>query len=498
MTWLAFRTGENYFRRVAETETRHLPRARPDSSSSERRDASLDRLAASITTGRRISPQAKRWTGFDEMDISVRGGCHRAGRVSRAAQPSYPTRPSHRAGMNDKRLTFVYAPAIEGLHYPPDCPFKTQRATLARSKIISFGLLGSPGREEVAARKATWSELNQIHNTAYLGELERAAAGDLTAEGFRMGLGGPDTPVFADMYEYGTWAAGAGVVAADYLLEKRADITFNLLGGFHHAMPGRAGGFCYLNDVALACNHLTLADKRVLYLDVDAHHGDGVQEIFYGRNDVFTISMHESGKTLFPWGGFENEIGRGAGLGYNANIPLPAGTYDDAFLRAFDRAVVPLIRAYEPDVIVLELGMDTLAGDPLTHLQMTNNIVVDVLERLMEFQRPLLVAGGGGYHVENTVRAWALAWRTCAGEGDDDAQSMGLGGVMLGSSEWAGGLRDQHRPVSAEQRAAVDTELNATLDYIAANLFPHHGIKPAAAASRATGTTQFEFAEKNK
>ena len=120
-----------------------------------------------------------------------------------------------------------------------------------------------------------------------------------------------------------------------------------------------------------------------------------------------------------------------------------------AFLVAFERVVLPLIGAYRPDVIVLELGMDTLAGDPLTHLQMTNNVVVEVLNRVMAFQRPLLVAGGGGYHVENTVRAWALAWRTCLGEDDEDAMSMGLGGVMLGSSEWAGGLRDRQLPVAA-------------------------------------------------
>jgi len=389
--------------------------------------------------------------------------------------------------MNDRRLSLVYAPVIEGMSYPPDCPFKTQRATLARSQIISFGLLGGPGREEVPARQATLAELGQIHHATYLNELQRAASGDLTVEGYRMGLGTPDTPVFANMFDYGTWACGAGLVAADLLLAKRTDIAFNLLGGFHHARPARAGGFCYLNDVALACHHLTLAGKRVVYLDVDAHHGDGVQEIFYDRNDVFTISMHESGKTLFPWGGFENETGRGAGLGYNANVSLPAGTYDDAFRLAFERAVLPLIGAYDPDVIVLELGMDTLAGDPLTHLQMTNNIVVDVLERLMEFQRPLLVAGGGGYHVEHTVRAWTLAWRTCAGEGDEDAQSLGLGGVMLGSSEWAGGLCDRQLPVSNEQHASVDAELQTNLDHVITNVFPFHGLTQPTLAGAVSG-----------
>jgi hypothetical protein len=134
-------------------------------------------------------------------------------------------------------------------------------------------------------------------------------------------------------------------------------------------------------------------------------------------------------------------------------------------------------------VIVLELGMDTLAGDPLTHLQMTNNIVVDVLKHLLDFRRPLLVAGGGGYHVENTVRGWALAWRTCADEGDEDAYSMGLGGVMLGSSEWAGGLRDRQLPVTPEQRAEVGPELQATIERVISNIFRFHGLGTQPTAS---------------
>ncbi len=387
--------------------------------------------------------------------------------------------------MSDRRLAFVYSPEIEGLTYPPDCPFKTQRAGLTRQKLISFGLLGGEGCAEVPARKATRAELQQLHALRYLDELERAAGGDLTLEGFKMGLGGPDTPVFRDMYEYGAWACGAALTAADLLLAGQADIAFNLLGGFHHAMAKRAAGFCYLNDVALACHRLAAGCKRVVYLDVDAHHGDGVQEFFYRRNDVLTISMHESGKTLFPWGGFENEVGRWAGLGYNVNVPLPAGTYDEAFLSAFERVVPPLIGAFGPDVIVVELGLDTLAGDPLTHLLMTNNVVVELLQRLMSFQRPLLVAGGGGYHVEHTVRGWALAWRTCLGGGDEDVYSLGLGGVMLGNTDWAGGLRDRELPITAEQRAAVEPELNATIDRVMHNVFRHHGLAAPGSENRA-------------
>lgn len=378
--------------------------------------------------------------------------------------------------MSDRKLAFIYSPEIDGLSYPADCPFKTQRAAMTRQKLISFGLLGGEGCVEVPARKAARTELQHLHAVSYLDELERAAGGDLTLAGFTMGLGGLDTPVFADMYEYGAWACGAALTASDLLLAGKVDVAFNLLGGFHHAMAQRAAGFCYLNDVALACHRLAAGCRRVAYLDVDAHHGDGVQEFFYRRSDVLTISMHESGKTLFPWGGFENEIGRWTGLGYNVNVPLPAGTYDEAFLLAFERVVLPVLAAFGPDVIVLELGLDTLAGDPLTHLHMTNNVVVEVLKRLMDFQRPLLVAGGGGYHVEHTVRGWALAWRTCLGAGDEDVFALGLGGVMLGSSEWAGGLRDHELPITAEQRAAVEPELYATIDRVIQHVFRHHGL----------------------
>ena len=392
--------------------------------------------------------------------------------------------------MNDRKLAFVYSPEVERLSYPPDCPFKTQRAGLTRHRLKSFGLLGGEGRAEIEPRKAALSDLEQFHTPAYLEELQRAAGGDLTVEGLRMGLGGPDTPVFKDLFEYGAWACGAALTAADVLLERQADVAFNLLGGFHHAMADHAAGFCYLNDVVLACMKLAAAGKRVLYLDVDAHHGDGVQAAFYRRNDVMTVSLHESGKTLFPWGGFENEIGEGDGAGFNVNVPLPAGTYDEAFLLAFDRVAIPLIEAYAPDVIVLELGMDILAGDPLTHLRMTNNVVVEVIERLTRYPHPLLVAGGGGYHVENTVRGWALAWRTFCGDNDEDDFGLGMGGVMLGSSEWAGGLRDRTLPVTLEQRQAVEPALRATIETITQNVFRMQGIR-ACSAWRTTAPGQF-------
>ena len=377
--------------------------------------------------------------------------------------------------MNDRVLAFLYSPEMERLSYPPDCPFKTQRLALTRQRLKSFGLLGSEDRFEIAPQPASLNQLQWFHSARYLEELQRAAGGDLTVEGWNMGLGGPDTPVFKDMFQWGAWACGAGLMAADLLLQHKADVVFNLLGGFHHAMAERAAGFCFLNDVVLACLKLAGTGRRVLYLDVDAHHGDGVQSAFYRRDDVLTISLHETGRTLFPWGGFENEIGEGLGLGFNVNVPLPPLTYDEAYLTAFNRVVLPLMEAYAPDVIVLELGMDTLAGDPLTHLRMTNNIVVEILEPLLQLRRPLLVVGGGGYHAENTVRGWALAWRTCCGEDVEDF-AMGMGGVMLANTEWTGGLRDRVLPVTAEQRRVVEPELQATINNLIQHVFQFHGI----------------------
>ena len=392
--------------------------------------------------------------------------------------------------MSDRKLAFLYSPDVEALSYPPDCPFKTQRAGLTRLRLKSFGLLGDEHRFEAAPRRATLDELKQFHTPEYLEALQRAGAGDLTVEGLRMGLGGADTPIFKDVFEFGSWACGAGFAAADLLLEGKADIAFNLLGGFHHAHAGHAGGFCFLNDVALACHHLAGAGKRVLYLDVDAHHGDGVQSAFYQRSDVMTISLHETGRALFPWGGFENEIGAGPGRGFNVNVPLPPETYDEAFLTAFDTVAAPLAEAFKPDVLVMELGLDILAGDPLTHLRMTNNVVVEIVERVMKWNCPILVAGGGGYHVENTVRGWALAWRTFCGENDECDFALGMGGVMLASSEWAGGLRDRVLPVSAEQRRAVEPELRITMETVINNVFQLHGLEPHPLV-RAAGTGRF-------
>jgi len=303
-----------------------------------------------------------------------------------------------------------------------------------------------------------------------------ASQGNLDVEGLGMGFGQPECPVFREMYDYAALACGATLQGAALVTDGQADVAFNPSGGYHHAGPEMAAGFCYINDVGLACQVLAEQGKRVLFLDVDVHHGDGVQNFFYDRSDVMTMSLHESGETLFPGTGSEDEIGTGPGRGYAVNVPLPVGTYDEAYLRAFDAVAVPLIGAFDPDVIVLEVGMDGLSGDPLAFLSLTNNAYAEVARRVLHFSKPIVATGGGGYHPQNTARGWARVWCVLCGEESQDEMALGLGGVMLESTDWQAGLRDRDLTPRSMQRQIVDPAIDETIRRVQANLFGIHGL----------------------
>ena len=317
--------------------------------------------------------------------------------------------------MGTKKAAFIYSPELEKFSYPADCPFNTSRAGKVRKILNSMALLSGDNVTEVAPLPAERVVLKKFHSARYLHALKTTEKGRWDTEALHMGIGTLDCPVFAGMYDYGILATGGTLTGANLILSGSAEITFNPSGGFHHAGPERASGFCYVNDVALACMVLAEEGKRVLYLDVDVHHGDGVAYGFYDRCDVMTISYHESPETLFPGTGFAEEIGKGEGEGYCVNVPLPVGTYDEVYMKAFEAIALPLIEAYNPDAIVFELGADALAGDPLAHLCLTNNTYVEIIEHLISFNKPVVATGGGGYNVENTVRAWALAWSVLTG-----------------------------------------------------------------------------------
>ena len=374
-----------------------------------------------------------------------------------------------------RKAVFIHSPQLEEYHYPSDCPFDISRAGKTRTVLNSMGLLSGNGRSEIVPIRPERILLKKFHSAHYLHVLKTAAKGHWGTEAVNMGIGTPDCPVFKGMYDCAVLSCGGTLTAAKLILSGATDVAFNPSGGFHHAGPECAAGFCYINDVALACMILAEEGKRVLYLDVDVHHGDGVQNAFYDRSDVMTISFHESPKTLFPGTGFEDEIGTGQGRGHCVNVPLPVGTYDQAYMKAFKAIALPLIAHYNPDVIVFELGADALAGDPLAHLYLTNNVYADIISLLMRFNKPILATGGGGYNIDNTVRAWALAWSVLCGA---DSQDMNLcvGGVMLKNTDWQGGLRDRILVVSSQQRDTVTPQIEATIEAVKANIFSLHGL----------------------
>lgn len=378
--------------------------------------------------------------------------------------------------MATTKAVFIYSQELEKFHYPPDHPFNTIRAKRVRDVLNSMGLLSGNGRKEVAPVPAERVTLKKFHTARYLHALKTASQGRWDADALSMGIGTSDCPVFEGLYDYAVLVTGGTLVAAKLILSGSADVAFNPSGGFHHAHPERASGFCYINDVALACMVLAEQGKRVLYVDVDVHHGDGVAYAFYDRCDVMTISFHEDPRILFPGTGFENEIGTGEGKGYCVNVPLPVGTYDQAYMRAFEAIAIPLMTVYKPDVIVFELGADALAGDPLAHLYLTNNVYADIINHLLRLDKPILMTGGGGYNIDNTVRAWALAWTILCGADSDNADNPPLGGVMLESTDWQGGLRDRALAVSSQQRDAVMPTVEATIEAIKASVFSIHGL----------------------
>ncbi len=376
--------------------------------------------------------------------------------------------------MATKKAAFIYSAELEKFGYPSDCPFNTDRAGQVRKILNSMDLLSGDNRSEAAPVPAERVMLKKFHSARYLHALKTAAKGRWDTEALNMGIGTLDCPVFAGMYDYGVLATGGTLTATKLILSGSADVAFNPSGGFHHAGPEQASGFCYINDVALACTILPEEGKRVLYLDVDVHHGDGVAYGFYDRPDVMTISFHESPGSLFPGTGRADEIGEGLGKGYCVNVPLPVGTYDQVYMKAFESITLPLIGVYDPDVIVFELGADALAGDPLAHLCLTNNAYAEVIKHLLSFDKPIVATGGGGYNVENTVRAWALAWSIFVGAESDHDMHYGVGGVMLESTDWQGGLRDRALAVNQTQREMVAPAIEATIEAVKANIFPIH------------------------
>jgi acetoin utilization protein AcuC len=221
--------------------------------------------------------------------------------------------------------------------------------------------------------------------------------------------------VFRGVWEAARLVAAGSLLAADMVATGEAERVFHFAGGLHHALPDRASGFCYVNDPVLAILRLRERGLRVAYVDIDAHHGDGVQHAFYDDPSVLTISTHERGERLFPGTGFVRELGAGDAAGYSVNLPLEAYTDSAVYLPAFEAVVPPLLERFKPDVIVAQLGVDGHRTDPLTHLAFDLQGFVRAFARILPLAPKVVALGGGGYDVRNVARGWTAAWAVING-----------------------------------------------------------------------------------
>jgi len=308
------------------------------------------------------------------------------------------------------KTAFLYSDAFARFDYGARHPLKPFRLKLAYELIRACGLLGSPDPRLVEAIPAGIDELRTFHAPDYLDALAASNSGRPAPGAETYGLGPGDNPVFAGMYEWSALIAGASLRAADLVDSGEVQAAFNIAGGLHHSLASRASGFCYINDPVLAIRRLVDRGRKVAYIDIDAHHGDGVQEAFYGTDRVLTVSLHESGRFLFPGSGFEHETGSGAGAGLSVNVPLPPDTDDELVVHAFTVVVPPLIEAFRPDVVVSQLGVDTFRTDPVAHLNVTTNGFCDMVRMIRDLSPKWVALGGGGYDIANVARAWTLAW----------------------------------------------------------------------------------------
>ncbi len=310
----------------------------------------------------------------------------------------------------------VYSPLYRTFSYGQGHPLRPTRLYLTHVLMGAYGLLTGPGIRVLQPKVASEEDLERVHSRAYIDALERANSGEPFSSAFNWGLGFGDNPIFPGVWDWSRIVAGGSLLALEEVAEGRSAVAFHTGGGFHHAHRSRAAGFCYLNDLAIAMARQAEAGRRILYLDIDAHHGDGVQETFYRSDRVLTISIHESPVYLFPGTGYVDELGEGEGQGYSVNVPLTRGASDTVFIRAFEEVVPPLARFFDPDLVVIQLGVDTMTNDPLAHQKYTTRSLTHVLGRVMEiFGSGIMAAGGGGYEMDTVARCWTLAWGILAG-----------------------------------------------------------------------------------
>jgi acetoin utilization protein AcuC len=385
----------------------------------------------------------------------------------------------------------IYIPWDEELvryNFGPDHPLAPIRVELAMRLAQDLGIISGENLFGPVI-PATNEQLLRAHSADYIAAVIAAGANPPRAElGF--GLGTSDNPVFAGMHEASARVSGATLMAANAVWNGEAKHAVNLAGGLHHAQRASASGFCIYNDIAVAIyDLLEQGAQRIAYIDIDAHHGDGVANIFYDDPRVLTISIHESPATLFPRTGWPHETGGTNAPGSCVNVALPAGTGDQGWLRAFVSTVPQIIDVFSPEIIVSQNGADSHIHDPLTHLALSvdgQRYAYELIHQLAHGHGGKLVAvGGGGYDVADAVpRSWAnlLAVVTGSKSAKDVAVprdyleyvERSLGGAS--TSSLSDGMKPWPKPIDQgfNNRDPVDASIMATRSAV----FPFFGLDP--------------------
>ncbi|KAL4491480.1 hypothetical protein ABPG72_008136 [Tetrahymena utriculariae] len=336
-----------------------------------------------------------------------------------------------------KRISYFYNPEIGKFYYSKDHPMKPKRVAMAHSLIQNFGLYKD--LDVYTARQATFEEMIKFHDIEYINYLQNYVSNGWTQELKKLKqdplinlesayhINNPkkrqtskvgdtsDCPGFEGLYNFCQISAGGSLDCASMIINQQSDIAINWGGGLHHAKKKEASGFCYVNDIVLCALELLKYYPRVIYIDIDVHHGDGVEEAFFLTNRVMTVSFHEYGDDFFPGSGSLNSIGDGPGKYHAINVPLRPGINDETFEQVFKDVMKKVMEVYRPNVILLQCGADSLAYDKLGHFNLSTKGHGKAVEYMKSFGIPLILMGGGGYNVPNVARCWAYETSICVG-----------------------------------------------------------------------------------
>ncbi|KAF7339750.1 Histone deacetylase complex, catalytic component RPD3 [Mycena sanguinolenta] len=313
-----------------------------------------------------------------------------------------------------KRVCYFFDSDIGGFHYGPGHPMKPTRIRMCHSLVMNYGLYKK--MEIFRAKPATKREMTQFHSDEYVEFLNRITPSNMNSyvkEQHKYNVG-DDCPVFDGLFDYCSISAGGSMEGAARLSRDKCDIAVNWAGGLHHAKKSEASGFCYVNDIVLGILELLRYHTRVLYIDIDVHHGDGVEEAFYTTDRVMTVSFHKYGE-YFPGTGELRDVGVMKGKYYSLNFPLRDGISDENYKSVFEPVIQQVMDSYDPSAIVLQCGTDSLSGDKLGCLNLSMRGHANCVKFVKSFNRPLLLLGGGGYTMRNVSRAWAYETGLAAG-----------------------------------------------------------------------------------